>query len=184
MADLGGESGASVHSLQRVLASYLDIKCWMGDDLLLKVDQTTMAHALEARVPFLDHKPVEWNMRLPPEWKVGARRTKLFLREIMRNRLPAETIVRPQHGFLAPLAYWFSRHWSGYLDRMLGPSGLARRGVIPDSYLVSVRQRLAAHNKDALLPAIMLAAIECWFQTFGVTVARRQAERQRLIVRL
>jgi asparagine synthase (glutamine-hydrolysing) len=167
--------------LQRVLASsptsdrlsqmlYLDIKCWMSDDLLLKVDKMTMAHALEARVPFLDHELVEWNMRLPPAWKVGTEGTKLLLREIMRGRLPAETVARPQHGFLAPLRHWFSGDCFCYLDHLLGMTGLAKRGVVPDAHIASIRRGLQEGEQKSFLPAFMLAALECWFQKFGVTV--------------
>jgi asparagine synthase (glutamine-hydrolysing) len=172
--------GAWSEGLRRVLSAcpsddqlsrllYLDLKCWMADDLLLKVDKTTMAHGLEARVPFLDHALVEWNMRIPPVWKLGSTGNKLFLRELMKDRLSAATVSRPQHGFLAPLANWFSGDWSTYLDRMLGEHGLARREVIPAAYLSSVRRGLAAGEQQFLLPAFMLAALECWIQEFRVT---------------
>lgn len=161
LADAGQRS-----AFERLL--YLDLKGWLGDDLLLKVDKTTMAYALEARVPFLDHKLVEFNLTLPPEWKIDRHGTKRFLRDIVRGRLPADSVDGAQHGFLAPLNHWFSRRWRGRLEEALGEGGLGGRKLVSREYLAAVRAGVAQGDDRALLPAFMLASLETWITRFGV----------------
>lgn len=158
--------GNGRNALERLL--YLDLKAWLGDDLLLKVDKTTMAYALEARVPFLDHKLVEFNMRLPASWKIAREGTKRFLRDCVRGRLPADSVDGAQHGFLAPLAHWFSRPWRGRLDESLGDGGLAQRALVAPAFLTRVRTDVERGDPAALLPAFMLASLETWIERFGV----------------
>jgi asparagine synthase (glutamine-hydrolysing) len=146
----------------------LDFKTWLGEDLLLKVDKTTMAFALEARVPFLDHKLVEFALAIPPSWKIGRAGTKLFLRDRVRGMLPAGAVDGPQHGFLAPLAQWFGGAWRGPLERALGPEGLGARGLVAPAHLAALRAGLAAGREKALLPSFMLASLESWCRTFRV----------------
>ncbi|ETZ04405.1 asparagine synthase (glutamine-hydrolyzing) [Holospora undulata] len=83
---------------------------WLVEDLLMKADKMSMATSLELRVPFLDHKLVEWCATLPLEWKVGslARRftTKRILRSFAEKRIPKEIITRPKQGFPVPAYKW------------------------------------------------------------------------------
>jgi asparagine synthase (glutamine-hydrolysing) len=79
---------------------------WLPHDLLAKVDGATMAHSLEARVPFLDHRVVEWAASLPDEMKIRGRVTKRVLRETYDDRLPEEIVGRPKRGFDLPLNSW------------------------------------------------------------------------------
>lgn len=89
-------------------ASYVDIKTWLVDDILVKVDRATMAHSLEARAPLLDHRVVEFAAALPPEWKLKGFAKKHLLRRLARTRLPAEVVTRPKAGFNAPVARWLA----------------------------------------------------------------------------
>jgi asparagine synthase (glutamine-hydrolysing) len=85
----------------------IDTAGWLPDDLLMKVDRTTMAHGLEARVPFLDRRVVDLAMRMPAgvKWRDGA--GKWVLRSAFRDLLPPDVVQRPKHGFNVPLASWF-----------------------------------------------------------------------------
>jgi asparagine synthase (glutamine-hydrolysing) len=85
-------------------ALYVDIKTWLADDILVKTDRMSMAHGLEVRSPFLDHRLVEFAMRLEPKAKLGWFRGKKILRDIMRFHLPAATLRRRKAGFGAPAA--------------------------------------------------------------------------------
>ena len=90
--------------LNRML--YVDTKVWLPDDLLLKADKMTMANGLELRVPFLDHKLVEFAAALPDSSKIGANGGKSLLRKAMRGVLPNEILKRPKNGFSVPIASW------------------------------------------------------------------------------
>lgn len=98
------EEMADAHPLDR--ASYVDIKTWMVDDILAKVDRSTMAHSLEARAPFLDYRVMEFAASLPVNMKLKGLRKKHILKESQRNRLSAAIIERRKLGFNAPVSHW------------------------------------------------------------------------------
>lgn len=84
----------------------LDMRTWLPDDLLVKVDRMAMAVSLEARVPYLDHRLVEWASALPIAMKVRGGTGKYLLKLAALDRLPASTVRRPKQGFEPPLAHW------------------------------------------------------------------------------
>jgi len=90
--------------LDRML--YVDAKVWLPDDILVKADKMTMANGLELRVPFLDHKLVEFSATLPDAAKIQAKGGKALLRSAMRGVLPDAIIDRPKKGFPIPIASW------------------------------------------------------------------------------
>jgi asparagine synthetase B (glutamine-hydrolysing) len=81
---------------------YVDIKTWLQDDILVKVDRTTMAHSLEARAPFLDSRLVTWCASLPVGDKLVPGQGKVILKKAMEQRLPEAVIYRAKSGFNAP----------------------------------------------------------------------------------
>jgi asparagine synthase (glutamine-hydrolysing) len=87
----------------------LDFLLNMHDDMLVKMDISTMAHGLEGRNPFLDHRLVEWAIGLPPEVKLKGAGTKPLLRELAHRYLPQEVATAPKRGFEIPLIEWL-RH--------------------------------------------------------------------------
>jgi asparagine synthase (glutamine-hydrolysing) len=96
-------SGAS--ALNRML--YVDTKVWLPEDLLVKADKMTMATAVELRVPFLDHKLVEYIASLPDEAKIQGNLGKWILRQVMGNSIPPSILHRAKKGFPMPAAAWF-----------------------------------------------------------------------------
>jgi asparagine synthase (glutamine-hydrolysing) len=84
----------------------VDAKVWLPDDILVKADKMTMANGLELRVPFLDHKLVEFSATLPDAAKIQAKGGKALLRSAMRGVLPDAIIDRPKKGFPIPIASW------------------------------------------------------------------------------
>ena len=92
--------------LNRML--YLDTKVWLPDDLLMKADKMTMATALEQRIPFLDHKLVEFAFRLPARFKLHQGHGKHLLRQLMTGIVPPAIIGRPKKGFPVPTRTWLS----------------------------------------------------------------------------
>jgi asparagine synthase (glutamine-hydrolysing) len=85
---------------------WLDQSYYLPDDILYKCDRMSMAHSLEVRPPFLDHRIVEFAGRLPESMKVRGRRLKFLLRELMRDRLPGEILTRKKEGFDIPAHEW------------------------------------------------------------------------------
>ena len=104
MAELMGELRASGESLGAYLR--FDQKYYLADDILNKSDRMSMAHAVEVRPPFLDHRILEFAATLPDEYKVQGKRQKVILRDVMRNKLPPRVLGRSKIGFDIPAHQW------------------------------------------------------------------------------
>ena len=89
------------------LVQYLDLKTYLPGDILTKVDRASMAHALEVRVPLLDHELVEWISSLPPALKLNHGEGKFLFKKSLEAHLPEHILYRPKMGFGVPLAKWF-----------------------------------------------------------------------------
>jgi asparagine synthase (glutamine-hydrolysing) len=85
---------------------YVDINTYLVDDILTKVDRMSMAASLEARVPLLDHRIVEYALNLPPEMKLHLGKTKVILRQTMNGKLPKDVLAKPKQGFSIPIKHW------------------------------------------------------------------------------
>jgi asparagine synthase (glutamine-hydrolysing) len=100
-------------------AMYVDIKTWLVDDILVKVDRSTMAHSLETRAPFLDHRMVEFAASLPVGLKQRGLGGKYLLKKSQRSHLPASVLRRSKKGFNAPVSHWFGSSLGSLLERLL-----------------------------------------------------------------
>jgi asparagine synthase (glutamine-hydrolysing) len=96
----------STSAIQR--AQYADLKVYLPNDPLVKVDRMSMAHGLEVRSPLLDRRIVEFAFRIPTERKLASLRAKHLLRALARRRLPAELVSLPKRGFTAPIGDWIA----------------------------------------------------------------------------
>lgn len=97
----GGAAGFLDRSL------YVDIKTWLADDILVKVDRAAMASSVEVRSPFLDHRIVEFCFTLPESAKLDGTRQKVLLKRVMAGMLPPEIMARKKRGFNSPTRpYW------------------------------------------------------------------------------
>lgn len=99
------EEARETGALNRYL--WLDQLCYLPDDILYKCDRMSMAHSLEVRPPFLDHRIVEFAASLPEDLKIRGSKLKFILRELMRNKLPASILQRKKEGFDIPAHQWF-----------------------------------------------------------------------------
>ena len=130
-ADFNGSLTAPFRAFQARVAArdpldqllYVDSKLMLADQLLMKVDKTTMAASLEARCPLLDQELLEYATALPAELKISSQGSKLVLREALRDLLDDAILDRPKQGFDVPLATWLERDLSGFVaDGLLAES--------------------------------------------------------------
>ena len=143
------------------LVQYLDLKTYLAGDILTKVDRASMAHALEVRVPLLDHPLVEWLSGLPPSWKLRGREGKYLFKKALRPYLPDAILYRPKMGFAVPLASWFrgplrTRVRDAVLGPLLAESGLFNLDFL--QRLVDQHQTGQRDNSAALWTLLMFEA--------------------------
>ena len=143
---------------------HVDTSLWLPDDLLTKVDRATMRYSLEARVPYLDHKFVEFCARLDPSLKVRGRAGKWLLKRLAEKYLPHDIVHRGKQGFVMPLSEWLAGKLKPEMERALAPDAFGKRGLFKPEAL---QRLLADHqqgrkNHAGRLWALM--ALERWFQ--------------------
>src|SRR5688572_4334898 len=144
---------------------YTDIKTYLVE-LLMKQDQMSMSTSIESRVPFLDHKLVEFAARLPERLKLSAFSTKRILREAVRGVVPDEILKRPKMGFPVPFATWMRGAWNGVAREVLLDPRTRARGLMNAP---AVEALLDAHREgtraggDAIWALLNL---ELWHRTF------------------
>ncbi len=123
---------------------YVDMKTWLADTYLEKVDKASMAISLEARVPLLDHRLAELALRIPSRFKITRHDTKRVLKRAVADLLPPETVRKPKHGFAVPTDPWFRGELSRFtFDVLLDPHTLRRGWVRRD-----VVERLWREHQD------------------------------------
>jgi asparagine synthase (glutamine-hydrolysing) len=149
--------------LDRLL--YADLKTYLVE-LLMKQDQMSMAASLESRVPFLDHKLVEFAVSLPDGCKLSAWSTKRILRQAMKGRLPASILNRPKMGFPVPFSAWMRGAWRGVARDVLLDRRTRERGVIDPAGV----ERLLTDHENARTDGgdriWSLVNLELWYRTF------------------
>jgi asparagine synthase (glutamine-hydrolysing) len=149
------------------LGSFLHEMMWwdqttyLPDDILVKVDRATMAVGLEARVPLLDHRVVEFAWSLPTALLADGARTKLPLRAVLERYVPRALIDRPKMGFSVPVERWLRGPLREWMGDLLAPAHLARLGLLDATVVGRLRdEHLAgvANRSWALWNVLMLLA--------------------------
>jgi len=100
------------------ICQYSDIKTWLTDDLLMKLDKMSMAHALEGRTPFLDHRLIEMAFNFPSPWKIEHGIHKKILRDAFKDILPDRIYRRQKQGFVIPMSEWLKNDFHEYLKEI------------------------------------------------------------------
>lgn len=124
---------SSRHPLQR--AQYADLKGYLPNDVLAKVDRMSMTHALEVRSPLLDHRLVEFAFRIPATLKHRRLNPKYLLRQLAARRLPAAVLALPKRGFTAPIPQWFRGDIGRQFEREVLSSTSAVAATIDQNHL-------------------------------------------------
>jgi asparagine synthase (glutamine-hydrolysing) len=167
--------------LHRML--YVDTKLWLADDLLARGDKTSMAASVEARVPLLDHKLVEFAAALPANLKVKGLVRKYLLKKVAAAWIPPKIIDRKKKGFPMPFSIWFRKEARSFLRDILSPLSLRRRGLFNPLF---VEKLLCEHetgfaNHSSLLWGLL--SVELWHRCFLDSQPRLECQASAFLVR-
>jgi asparagine synthase (glutamine-hydrolysing) len=131
--------------VERAMAT--DIRTYLVDDILAKVDRASMAYSLEARVPLLDHRVVEFAAGLPMEFKVRGGDTKRLLRKVLYGLVPRQLLDRPKMGFGIPVNRWLRNELRPLLSEYLGEERIRKEGfLLPGGVSRVVREHLSGRR--------------------------------------
>jgi asparagine synthase (glutamine-hydrolysing) len=144
---------------------YIDARLWLPDDLLTKVDRATMAHSLEARVPYLDHRFFEFCARLDPALKQRGRTGKYLLKKLAMKLLPPEIVQRPKQGFFPPLAEWFAGPL--HSETRAATASLDKRGLFRGGALKELLEHHYGGKRNHSGRLWALLVLEKWFQRYA-----------------
>lgn len=135
---------------------------------LTTVDRMSMAHSVEARVPYLDRSLVEYVNRLPMSWKLRAQGEKRLLREAARTLLPESIRLRPKYGNRDPIALWLRSGLADLADRWLDPATVAARGIWKPAMVDGLRTRSRRSRRRPFddMNLFRMVQIELWHRLF------------------
>jgi asparagine synthase (glutamine-hydrolysing) len=151
---------------------YVDLKMFLQDCILVKVDRASMACSLEVRAPMLDHRFVELVAGLPTSWKLRGLTTKHVFRRAMRPWLPSGIIRRPKKGFGIPVAEWLRGPLRSLMLDLLSPDRLRRQGLLdPGAVGLLIADHLEG-RRDNRKPIWTLLMMQLWAENWGWGRAR------------
>jgi asparagine synthase (glutamine-hydrolysing) len=145
---------------------YVDIKTYLPDDILVKVDRASMANSLEVRAPLLDHRLIEFTTRIPSSLKLRGATGKYIFKKSLESLLPADVLYRKKMGFAVPLASWLREDLKPMAEALLFPERpdplLNRRGV----QLLWAQHQGGLRDRSTALWTVMMYCL--WRRQFGL----------------
>lgn len=147
-------------------AFYLDLKTYLPDDLLFMADKMSMANSLEVRVPFCDHKLVEFSASIPYQLKIKGLNPKYLLKKSFKNLLPESILRRKKQGFMVPLGLWFQKELKDYVLDVLSETNIKRRGYFRYDYIRWILNQHYQGKQNFSDHIWALIVLEIWHQIF------------------
>jgi len=145
---------------------YVDSKTYLPGDILTKVDRMSMAVSLEARVPLLDHKLIEFVTRIPASLKMKGLETKHIFKRAVRGLVPDEILDRRKQGFDPPLQKWINNELRSYIRETLTGQRTRERGYFNPGYIDLLFAEHERGRRDHSTQLWALFMLELWHRTF------------------
>ncbi|MBI1893824.1 MAG: asparagine synthase (glutamine-hydrolyzing) [Candidatus Rokubacteria bacterium] len=141
---------------------YLDVRTYLPEDILTKIDRTSMLVSLETRVPLLDHLLMEYVARMPSRLKLRNGAGKAVLKGVMAEDLPSEILGRRKMGFGVPIGTWFRRELAGYAREILVDRRTRQRGLINAHAVEALLEEHRTGKRERSSQIWLLLCLEEW----------------------
>lgn len=148
------------------IASLMDIEYYLSDNLLYKVDQASMQHALEVRNPFLDYRVAEFALSLPLDFKMKGKEQKYILKKSMEKYLPKEMVYRKKWGFPAPVGQWLEGSQRHLIDTYLNSKRIQQQGIFNDKEVSKLVNEFKSGKNYHYLRIWNLLIFQFWHERF------------------
>ncbi len=145
---------------------YVDLHTFLLDNVLEYTDKTSMAASLEVRVPFLDHKIVEFSLQLPSKYKIYKGQSKYILKDTFRNYLPENILKSPKKGFCAPMATWINKHFDFYFDKLLTKEYLLKQRIFDWEFIQLLRFEHKKQMVDNSMELFGIIMFDVWYRKY------------------
>lgn len=174
-------TSANILPSQRIIAAYLnefvsstlcdsiqyvDINSFLVDNILEYTDKTSMAVALEVRVPFLDHRVVEESFRIPFEYKLRNGASKYILKDTFKGLIPPKNLRGRKRGFCPPLALWMRKGLDSYFDSHLSRDYVKKEGIFKWDYIQFLREQHKRGKRDNSMELFGIIMFDVWYQRY------------------
>jgi asparagine synthase (glutamine-hydrolysing) len=146
---------------------YLDMCTYLPDDILTKVDRASMAVALEVRVPFLDHRLVEWVWRLPSFQNARAQRPKHLLRRVLARYVPDRLVERPKMGFAVPLADWLRGPLRNWAEDLMNEADLSAGDIFNVDAIRALWEEFLSGDNERYPLIWNILMFQAWHRRWG-----------------
>jgi asparagine synthase (glutamine-hydrolysing) len=151
--------------LSRIL--YVDLKTWLPNDILVKMDRMAMANSLEVRSPLLDHRLIEFAATLPSDLKYRRGTSKYLLKRYAERRAPTSVIHRPKMGFSIPLAAWLRGELRPTAEELLLSERTLERDYFRPAEIRAMWRRHQEGRRDHSHQLWALLVLELWHRLFA-----------------
>jgi asparagine synthase (glutamine-hydrolysing) len=176
-SQLNGNFGIGEESFQRIAGKvstsnptdnllYLDSKTYLPSDILVKVDRMSMATSLEARVPLLDHKLIEFVEKIPTKLKLKGLETKYIFKKAMEGIVPNEILYREKQGFGVPINEWINSQLKEKIHEALSENKTLTRGYFDVKYIKMLLEEHQTGRRDHSHSLWILYILELWHRRF------------------
>jgi asparagine synthase (glutamine-hydrolysing) len=151
----------------------LDLNSFLSDNILEYTDRTSMNVSLEARVPFLDHRIVEFACRIPWSYKLREGRAKAILKDAFADQLPADLLDAPKRGFCPPIAAWMAGPLDAYFDRVMTRRDVVKQGIFSWEEIQRLRLQHKARERDNGMELFGILMFNVWHRRYILNEAGR-----------
>ncbi|MBF0274118.1 MAG: asparagine synthase (glutamine-hydrolyzing) [Nitrospinae bacterium] len=141
-----------------------DMRTYLPDDILTKVDRASMGVSLETRVPLLDHRLIEYALQLPLNYKVKEGQSKWILRQVLYKYVPQKLIERPKMGFAVPLDKWLERELKEWAETLLNKEKIKSQNFFDNKKVTKLWEEYKSGNQFSKLILWNMLIFQSWLE--------------------